>query len=204
MAAKRKKSLGRRLMHGIIQLALLGAALYLLAMGALWYAETHPALAGQETDALIVLGAQVYENGDLSPQLELRMEAALSAYQAAPRPIITCGAQGEREPAPEGDVMRAWLIDRGVPEADARAETASYNTRQNLENARALLPPGARRVTIITSDYHLPRALAIAKELGLEAEGIGSPCKPEYWLKNHAREVLAWGKFYLEKVLPTE
>ena len=33
--------------------------------------------------------------------------------------------------------------------------------------------------------------------LGFRAAGLGSPCKPEYWLKNHAREALAWIKYFL-------
>lgn len=191
MAKRKKRTLGRGLMRFIFHLALLGAALYGIAMGVLWLAETHTASAGEETDAVIVLGAQVYQDGSLSPQLELRMEAALEAYRQNPRLIVTCGAQGGNEPAAEGEVMRAWLIAHGAAPGDVVAETNSYNTQQNLENARALLPENVRRVTIITSDYHLPRAMAIAQDLGLEAEGIGSPCKPEYWLKNHAREVLA-------------
>ena len=45
------------------------------------------------------------------------------------------------------------------------------------------------------------RAMALARDLGLEADGIGSPCKPEYWVKNHAREALAWVKYWLVKYL---
>ena len=78
------------------------------------------------------------------------------------------------------------------------------NTHQNLEYAIGMLPADAEKITIITSDYHLPRAMAIARDLGLAADGIGSPCKPEYWVKNHFREVLAWGKYFLKKVVPME
>ena len=100
--------------------------------------------------------------------------------------------------------MRDWLIARGVPAYQVIAETESLNTRQNLENAKALLPEGVQSVTIITSDYHLPRALALAGDLGLKADGVGSPCRPEiqFWVKNHFREVLAWGKYFVEKYLP--
>ena len=62
-------------------------------------------------------------------------------------------------------------------------------------------PGTIRKVLVVTSDYHVPRALSMARDLGLEAEGLGSPCLPEYWLKNHAREVLAWGKYLLNKYL---
>ena len=44
-------------------------------------------------------------------------------------------------------------------------------------------------------------SLALAADQGFEACGLGSPCKPEYWLKNHAREALAWCKYWGVKYL---
>ena len=184
----------------IFTLILVGILFGGLALGALCYAESHAPGAGEDSQAIIVLGAQVYASGEPSPQLELRLEAALQAYQEKHRLIIACGAQGDNEPAPEGKVMREWLIAHGVSAEDVIQETESLNTRQNLQNAKSLLPEGVTKVTIVTSDYHLPRAMALARDLGLEADGIGSPCKPEYWVKNHAREMLAWGKYLLDKV----
>ncbi len=182
---------------------LAGALLAGLALGALCLAEVNPPAVREESDAVIVLGCQVYSDGQLSPQLNLRLRAALDTYRNDPRLIITTGGQGEGEPAPEGRVMRDWLISQGVPEDDVIAECESVNTRQNLTFAKALLPEGATRVTVVTSDFHLPRALALARDLGLDADGIGSPCRPEigFWVKNHGREVLAWGKYLAEKVL---
>lgn len=197
---KKKKGLKKRLMHLLFWLMGLGAMCFGLALGILWYAETHPGPVTHQTDAIIVLGAQVYADGSLSPQLELRMEAALASYQENPRMIICCGARGGNEPEEEGAVMRRWLIEKGVPEGMALAETESYDTIQNLKNAAALLPEDAEKVTIVTSDYHLPRAMQLAKDQGLSAEGLGSPCKPEYWVKNHFREVLAWGKYFLNRM----
>lgn len=184
------------------KLILLGAAAFLLALGALTVLEkTVPAPRG-DADALIVLGAQVKKDGQLSLQLLGRLEAALSAYRERPRMIVVCGAQGKNEPEPEAVTMRRWLIENGVDEKDVLAETASYDTLQNLKNARLLLPEGVRKATIVTSDYHLPRALRIARDAGLTADGLGSATLPEYWLKNHAREVLAWGKYFLSKLVP--
>ena len=191
----RKRGFGRWLIRLLIRLAVLGIVLMGAAVGVLCLAEANPPERVGGNHALIVLGAQVYDNGDLSPQLELRMEAALADWQRNPVLIVTCGAQGSNEPGPEGEIMRKWLIDRGVPEDMVIAETESRNTRQNLLFAARLLPESVKRVCIVTSDYHLPRALALARDLGYQAEGIGSPCKPEYWIKNHAREVLAWGKY---------
>ena len=191
-------------MHLILILALLGVLLFGAALGLLSFAEANPPPVRADSGAVIVLGCQVYSTGNLSPQLELRLRAALDTYRAHPRLMVVCGGQGEGEPAPEGRVMREWLISQGVPEADVTAECESMNTRQNLEYAKRLLPEDVRRVTVITSDYHLPRALALARDVGLDADGIGSPCRPEigFWIKNHTREVLAWGKYLAFRILP--
>ena len=100
--------------------------------------------------------------------------------------------------------MKQYLAEQGVPEHMVLEDMDSRNTLQNLQNAKKLLDaeyPETRRVLIVTSDYHVPRSLALAADLGYEACGLGSPCKPEYWLKNHAREALAWIKYWGVKYL---
>jgi len=151
-----------------------------------------------------VLGAQVQPDGTPSVQLEWRLEKALAEYQRDPRTIVVCGARGTDEPVTEASVMKQWLAARGVSEDHILMDEDSFNTKENITHAAALLPQGQVQVTIVTSDYHLPRAMAVARDLGLEPSGIGSPIKPEYWLKNHARETLAWGKYFLGKILPID
>ena len=189
-----------RILRGIAALALAGALCFAAALGALYWAVTHVPATDGTSRAIIVLGAQVKADGEPSVQLSLRLEAALAEYEKHPRTIVVCGAQGSDEPRPEGDVMRDWLLERGVPADDVLAEMDSRNTRQNLDNAAALLAPETS-VTVVTSDYHLPRALAMARDTGLDADGVGSPCRPEYWMKNHCRELLSWGKYLLEKAM---
>ena len=98
--------------------------------------------------------------------------------------------------------MRAWLIERGVKEEDAIAETKSFNTRENLNYAKEIMKEkGLSQALIVTSDYHVPRALALCRQVGIPATGKGSPSKPEYFIKNHIREGLSWIKFSLESIL---
>ena len=154
-------------------------------------------------DAIIVLGAQVKPDRTLSVQLTWRMDAAAEAYEKKNVPIVVCGAQGPDEPCAEAEAMKEYLLEKGIPEALILEDPESFNTNENLENARHLLEtyPDVKRVLIVTSDYHVPRSMAIAQDLGFEAEGLGAKCLPERWIKNHAREALAWCKYWAKKYL---
>ena len=193
-------TLARRLLMAVLALLLIAALCCAGLIGFVYYKETHLP-ERQESDVIIVLGAQVKEDGTPSEALRRRMAAALEVYQEKPQTIIVCGAQGSNEPRAEGDVMRDWLIAQGVREEDVVAETASFNTRQNLEYAKAIMEHrGLTRALIVTSDYHVARALRLCAQTGIEATGKGSPSKPEYFIKNHLREGLSWIKFWLESM----
>ena len=154
------------------------------------------------SDALIVLGAQVKPDGTPSEILAIRLETALKTYLKHPQTIITCGAQGDNEPMAEGDMMRDWLIARGVEPEDVAAETASFNTRQNLRNARAIMEArGLAQATVITSDYHVARALKLCGQEGISATGIASHTYWVYLPRNYLRESLSWVKVWLETML---
>lgn len=178
----------------------LGALAFAVLFGLLMYRENSVPRPGP-VNAMIVLGAQVNPDGSPSVQLEWRLSAALDVYKTQHIPMVVTGAQGEDEPRTEASVMADWLVARGVPREDIRLEESSMNTKENIKNAMAYMP-GVKDVLIVTSDYHLPRALQIARDLGLNPSGIGSPIKPEYWLKNHFRETLAWGKYFVQKFIP--
>lgn len=154
-------------------------------------------------DAIIVLGAQVTPDGSPSVQLGWRLDAAYEAWEQKHVPVVVCGAQGNDEPMTEAEAMSLYLGQKGVPVEYILKDPDSFNTNQNLKNAAKLLQnlPGIQKVMIVTSDYHVPRAMALAGDLGFDACGMGSPCKPEYWIKNHAREALAWCKYWARKYL---
>ena len=185
----------------ILTLGVLFAMAFVFIFGYLLVRE-HSMPSPKPAKAIIVLGAQVNPDGQPSKQLELRLTEALKRYNEKNLPIVVSGAQGADEPATEAFVMKAWLESRNVPSQDILIEEHSFNTKQNIQNAMKLLPEGTKDVLIITSDYHLPRAMQIAKDLGLSPSGVGSPTLSEYWLKNHTRETLAWGKYVLNRYIP--
>ena len=182
----------------LLVLALAAAACLILSV---YWMDTHLP-PENEADAILVLGAQVKPDGTPSVALERRMTVAKEAYDQRRRPIICCGGQGLNEPRSEGETMRDWLIAAGCDRQDVIAEAESVNTRQNLMNAKAILEAlGCQKPLIVTSDYHVPRALALARQVGLDACGRGSPSKPEYFLRNHLQEGLSWIKFLLESLM---
>ena len=205
MGGRKKKFWFIRLIMSLVLVCVLGFA-GLVGFVCIREGKVAKAMAeGMRYDAVIVLGAQVKPDGTPSVQLTWRLDAAAEAYRKAaePVPVVVCGAQGSDEPCPESVIMKQYLVKQGVPENMILEDPDSRNTRQNLENAKKLLAeeyPEAHRVLIVTSDYHVPRAMAIAGDLGFEAEGLGSRCLPEYWLKNHAREALAWVKYWAQKL----
>ena len=194
----------RRVLCVLIVVLLLGVLCALGLIGFVYYKETHlPPV--QESDVIIVLGAQVKADGTPSVALERRLTAALESYREKRQILIVCGAQGGDEPRAEGDVMREWLLAQGVPETDVIAETSSFNTRENLRYARAIMQErGLSQALVVTSDYHVARALALCRQEGIPATGKGSPSKPEYFIKNHLREGLSWVKLWAQTLLGTQ
>ena len=190
----------------LVKLLILGIIVYLGLVGYVCIREgsvTKEVPSADNYDAIIVLGAQVKPDGTPNTQLEWRLDAAYTAYTRKPVPVVVCGARGKDEPVTEAQAMKTYLMGKGVPEQDILTDPESFNTNQNLKNAAKLLGarPEVKKVLIVTSDYHVPRSLALAKDLGYDACGLGSPCKPEYWIKNHAREALAWCKYWARKYL---
>lgn len=196
------RSIFARLLTAVLLLLAAGILCYGALVAFVYYQEVHVPVPNEKADALIVLGAQVQPSGEPSVQLAWRLEAALEVFNQNPTPIVVSGGQGGNEPRPEGEVMRDWLIERGVPPEQILVDSESTNTRQNISHAISLLEGlSIQNVRIITSDYHLPRALAIARDEGLSVSGTGSPCKKEYWVQNHFREALAWVKYWGQKYL---
>lgn len=191
-------------MMALLALVLAGAVAYVGMIAMLFYRAKHLPPA-EDYDAIIVLGAQVKEDGEPSIQLQWRLDAAAEAWKADEDTlIVTCGGQGGNEPAPEALVMRDYLVTQGVPFDKVLTDTASSNTRQNIRNAAELLEGrDVGKVLIVTSDYHLARAMALARDEGLNATGVGSPTRKGilFEAKNYGREALAWVKYWAQKYL---
>jgi len=152
----------------------------------------------QNLDYIIVLGAQVREDGPSAVTL-YRLQAALDYLNNNPDTIaITSGGQGDNEPAPEGDVMKEWLISHGIDEERVISENQSKNTIENVINSSAYLNKETDHVGIVTNNFHVYRGTQLAKHAGYKyVYGISAYSTPFYLPNNMYRESFAIVKDYL-------
>jgi len=101
--------------------------------------------------------------------------------------------------------MRDYALAAGVPAEDIFMDHAGFSTYESMYRARDVFQ--VRSVVIVTQEYHLYRALYVAEQLGLEAQGVASdPRQYTAQFYRDAREILARNKDFLYcvfKPLPT-
>lgn len=158
----------------------------------------------READCIIVLGAKLHPDGSMKETLRLRCDKAFEVWlQDTSRRIIVCGGQMPGEPRPHSEAMRDYLLEKGVPGAGLLVENISQYTVQNFENARKLLEEhGLRCAAVVTSDYHLTRALWIARSMGLNVWGVAAPSPSRFRarLKTRFRETISWFLYFFHGI----
>ena len=139
-------------------------------------------------DCILVLGAGVKDDGTPSPMLYDRVTVAVELYEATGAPLLMSGDHtGDYN---EVGVMKSLAVEMGVPSEDVFLDHEGYSTYESLYRAMAVF--GAKKILIITQEYHLHRALYIARELGMEAEGVSADLRPyRLQARYNAREHLA-------------
>lgn len=151
---------------------------------------------------LIVLGAAQYA-GTPSPAFQRRLDHAAKLYhQGNVNTIVVTGGKRPGDRYSEGQVGLNYLLKSGVPRSALLAETRSRTTVENLRFAQRLLPQGSR-LTIVTDKAHTPRALALARALGLHANANSSPLTYSPSLRYVMREKLALAAYALIGVSET-
>lgn len=118
----------------------------------------------------LVLGAGVHPDGEPTESLEERLQAALDLHRAGRASWILVSGDNRAQNYNEPQAMRRWLLKRDVPEARIVCDFAGRRTYDSLRRARDVF--GVHRLIVVTSDYHIPRALFLARRLGLEAWGL--------------------------------
>ena len=121
------------------------------------------------TEVAIVLGASVID-GKPSPILAARADMAIQLFEDGKvSKILVSGDNGELT-HDEVTPVREYLLAAGIPDSDIFLDHAGFDTYSSMY--RAIKVFDATSATIVTQDFHLPRALYIARHLGLTAYGV--------------------------------
>lgn len=127
-----------------------------------------------------VLGAGIYPDGRLTLTLKKRLDAAYDYLKDNENVIcVVSGGKGEVEPISEAEAMKNYLLSLGVRQDRIIIEPNSFSTKENMVFSAKILretyPDKQMSAAIITSDFHMFRALMLAENSGIEAYGI--PCE---------------------------
>ena len=120
--------------------------------------------AGQAEYA-IVLGLAL-ENGEPVPDLTARLDTARAYLEKYPEAqLILTGGNADDTGLTEAAVMRDILTGKGVPEGRLILEDQAETTKENFQNIAGMLQAD-KPVVMISSNYHMDRAVRNAKEAG--------------------------------------
>lgn len=133
----------------------------------------------ENLDYVIVLGAHV-KGETPSKALLKRLESALDYGKKNPETkLILSGGQGYGEDITEALCMKRYLTENGISADRLILEEKSTDTKENLKFSDEMTGCGKKRTGILSNDFHVYRAVRLAKKLGYsQAEGVAAASDP--------------------------
>lgn len=144
----------------------------------------------QTVDCILVLGAGVWGSGTPSHILEDRLLTGMALYNANISNRLLMSGDHGRKDYDEVNSMKNFAIERGAPSSAVFMDHAGFSTYESMARAQDVF--AVRSTVIVTQDFHLYRAVYIARRLGLEAYGVSADRRPYAGQRyNNIREFLA-------------
>lgn len=153
----------------------------------------------KNVDCILVLGCGVRDDGTPSDMLRDRLERSIELYFSGVAPKLLMSGDHGRVEYDEVNIMKQYAIDKGVPSEDVFMDHAGFSTYESIYRAKEIFC--ADNIVIVTQEYHLYRALYLAKSFGLEAHGVSS----DYYIyagqtMRDIREILARNKDFFTAI----
>ncbi len=126
----------------------------------------------EDVDCILVLGCKVRPDGTPSAMLRDRVNRGVEVYFAGGAPKILMSGDHGKADYNEPAAMKKTATEQGVLSKNIFLDHAGFSTYESVYRAKAVF--GAKKIIIVTQEYHLPRALHLAKVLGVEAYGVAS------------------------------
>jgi uncharacterized SAM-binding protein YcdF (DUF218 family) len=164
---------------------------------------------------IIVLGCGLAADGSVTNLLAGRVKRGIEAWRENFESIlIMSGGKGDDEIRAEAEAMREYAIGLGVKSDAILTEARSRSTEENLRYSYKIISSlqakqkeaePAGKILVVTDNYHVLRALLLAKSLEIPCDGRGSHPKLYFALNALVREWVAflfiWKKTYLKVII---
>ncbi len=175
----------------ILRIAVAAVSLFVLVLGVRVIVVGAFHSRAVQPDRVIVLGMAL-ENGEPNKDLLGRVDAALAYGTEHPDATlyVTGGNTAPGFPS-EARVMRDLLVERGFPARRIRIESRATSTVENFRNVAKMVDV-SMPVLVVSSNYHMARALRNAREAGFSAaKGLPARSDPLWYGANVMWEVIS-------------
>lgn len=143
-------------------------------------------------DVALVLGAGLRRDGTPTPYLAARLDIARDLYARRAVRVILVSGDNRSPDYDEPSAMRRYLLEAGVPSEVVVADFAGLDTYDSCYRAAEVF--GVHSVAVVSQSYHITRAIAVARAVGLDAVGVGDDTgrsSAATWTAGERRESLA-------------
>lgn len=156
------------------------------------FLNTFHFIKNRKLDYVVVLGAGI-KGERITPLLASRINKGIEIYKKNKgSKLIMSGGQGKGEDIPEGEAMARYAIEQGIDQEQIIIENKSKNTKENILFSFKKMDQEQPRVALVTTSYHVFRALLLSKELGKRCIGFGSSTKWYFTLNAFIREFIGY------------
>ena len=154
---------------------------------------------------VLILGAGVLPDREPTQVLQGRLQVALNLYRSGKVTWFLVSGDNRSSNYNEPQAMRRWLLRHGVAPTVIVNDYAGRRTYDSLKRIKMVF--GVHKLVVVTSDFHLPRALFVAQRLGLDAWGVAADTGFRPWstrLGFWTREYVARHKAVLDVWFPPD
>lgn len=124
------------------------------------------------TDCILVLGCSVRPGGEPSHMLADRIKRGVELYFSGAAPVLLMSGDHELDDYDEVGTMKRVAMEYGVDSSDIFLDHAGLSTYESIYRACRIF--GAKKIIIVSQEYHLNRAIYLAESFGMEAYGVSA------------------------------
>lgn len=192
--------------HTAALLCLEALIVFIISTNTLVHVSTRGYLYSDAADAphaevVLIPGAALVARNVPSAIFLDRVNLAIDLYTQGKVSKILVSGDNSTVIHNEVDPVRRYLVAKGIPDRDIFLDHAGFDTYSTMYRARDIF--GVSSLLIASQSFHLPRAIFIARRLGIEAYGVSADSGPVL-LSNYVREIFADEKAVFDLVFNTK